>query len=150
MFGVERNTAAAIAAEPDLREVVRQAAMLLPRLTELVRRCRTEADPGVDLARSCGALVSAWGGLRLRVQRVRQSAATAHLDELLRVQQRIVAEASQLAFREHTARWSLVAAAFGDGLTESADELLGLAAALSGRLPPVTVAAGTPHDPAIG
>jgi hypothetical protein len=130
MLGVDRSAAAAIAAQPDLCVVVRQAAMLLPRLTELVHRCRTEPDPGAELARSCGALASAWTRLSEQVQQAGPSAATLHLEQLLRVQQRITVEASQLAFREHTPRWERVAAAFGDGLTDAADELLLLAAEL--------------------
>lgn len=113
-----------------VREVVREAATLLSPLAAVVARCRTEPDPRQDLARACGALVSAYGALRERLCALPQEPLVVRLDNMLYLQQRIVDEAAHLAFRPHGERWAKIAAAFGDGLTDSSDELLMMAARL--------------------
>ncbi|MGH8962138.1 MAG: hypothetical protein ACRDWT_13285 [Jatrophihabitantaceae bacterium] len=118
------------AADAGLRDIVREAASLLPAVVAAVERCRTEFDPRQDLARVCGALTSAFGSLRNRLEAVPSSPLVDRIDTMLYLEQRIVTEAARLAFRAHNDRWSSVARAFGDGLTESSDELLLLAARL--------------------
>lgn len=118
------------AADAELRDVVRAAARLLPTLVAVVERCRTEPDPGQNLARACGSLVRDYGVLRTRLEDVPGSPLVAGVDRTLYLQQRIVHEASRLAFRPRTPRWAQLARSFGDGLTDSSDELLRLAARL--------------------
>lgn len=118
------------AVDGELRDVVRQAAGLLPTLVALVERCRTEPDPRPDLACACGSLISAYGALRERLRALPPSPLADRVDTLIYTEQRIVDEAALLAFRPHTDRWHGVAKAFGDGQTASSDELLLLAARL--------------------
>ena len=118
------------AVDVELRTIVQQAASLLPATVAVVERCRTDPDPGQDLARRCGQLGSAFARLRDQLSFLPRSELVDRVDTMLRFEQRIVHEASRLAFRPHTERWLRVAAAFGDGLTDSADELLHLAARL--------------------
>jgi hypothetical protein len=113
-----------------LPSVVRRAASLLPALVDAVERCRTDPDPGQALARACGALISAMGRLRDDLWLVPRSPRVEYVDRLLYSQQRIVEEASLLAFRPRSPNWSRVANSFGDGLTDASDELLDLAATL--------------------
>lgn len=118
------------AEDAELRAIVRQAATLLPAVVTSVERCRTDPDPGQDLARQCGRLGSQFAALRERLWSLPRSELVERVDTMLRLEQRVVHEASRLAFRPHTDRWFRVAASFGDGLTDSADELLHLAAQL--------------------
>lgn len=118
------------AADVELRAIVREAASLLPAMVAAIEHCRTDPDPGQQLARRCGELVSAFTGLRDRLYDLPPSELVDRVDAMLRFEQRIAHEASRLAFRPHTDRWLRVAASFGDGLTDSADELLQLAAQL--------------------
>lgn len=113
-----------------LRDIVREAAALLTPMVAVVERCRTEPNPRQDLARACGAVISSYGVLRERLWSIPTSPLVTRVDDILYVEQRIVDEAARLAFRPHTDRWFKVAKAFGDGLTDSADELLVLAARL--------------------
>ena len=118
------------ATEVELRDIVRQAASLLPEMVAVVECCRTDPDPGQALARRCGELNSAFAGLCDRLFLLPSSNLVDRVDTMVRMEQRIVHEASRLAFRPHTERWFRVAASFGDGLTDSSDELLQLAAQL--------------------
>jgi hypothetical protein len=123
---LERMTA------PDarLRDIVREGAALLTPMVAVVERCRTEPNPRQDLARACGALISSYGALRERLWSIPTSPLVTRVDDILYLEQRIVDEAARLAFRPHTHGWFKVAKAFGDGLTDSSDELLLLAARL--------------------
>jgi hypothetical protein len=114
----------------EVRSIVRAAATLLPRLCAVVERCRTEDDPGCDLARACGELSSAYHRLLERTLALPTTELTERIDLLLRHELRIVREAGLLAFRPHGPRWRHLAQSFGDGQTESSDELLRLAARL--------------------
>ena len=114
----------------EVRVVVRAAATLLPRVWMIVERCRTEPDPGRDLARTCGSLSSCYNDLLERLLLLPSTELTERVDLLLRHELRLIREASLLAFRPHGPRWKGVAAAFGDGQTECSDELLQLAARL--------------------
>jgi hypothetical protein len=116
------------AVDVELRAIVRQAASLLPALVAVVECCRTDPDPGQELARQCGELNSAFARLIDQLFLLPRSALVDRVETMLRMEQRIVHEASRLAFRPHTERWLRVAASFGDGLTDSSDELLHLAA----------------------
>ena len=127
---VQRYRDGMTAVDAELREVVRRGATLLPRLVALVERCRTEPDPGRDLARACGGVISEYGALRERLWPLPTSPLLERVDVLLRFEQRILDEAVRLAYRPHTDHWPTVAKAFGDGLTDSSDELLLLAARL--------------------
>jgi hypothetical protein len=117
--------------DAELGAVVRRAASLLPAVARAVERCRTDPDPGQDLARACGSLVSRYGALREELSALPATALRDRVDRMLHLQQRIVAVASQLAFRPRSPRWPQLARSFGDGLTDSADELLALAARCS-------------------
>ena len=124
------NQAATDPVGAELRLIVRAGATLLPQLAAAVERCRTEPDPGRDLARACGALSSAYNRLIEQLHLLPASPMTERLTLLLTHELRIVEEATLLAFRPHDHRWTALARAFGDGLTASADELLLLAARL--------------------
>jgi hypothetical protein len=128
VFGVDPT----VATDTDtvVREIVRAAATLLPRLAAVVEQCRTEPDPGRELARACGSVSSSYHQLRERLLSLPDTAMTQRLDVLLRHELRILEEATKLAYRPRTSRWPALSKAFGDGLTGPADELLLLAARL--------------------
>ncbi len=111
-----------------IRDVARSGATLLPQVVAVVERCRTDPDPRQDLARACGTLISEYGQLRARLAELTLTPLIERIDCILHLQQRVVDEAAHLAFRPRPDRWAQVAQSFGDGLTNSADELLALAA----------------------
>ena len=56
--------------DTELRLVVLEGAALVPKVEELVQRCTTDPDPGHDLARACGEVVSATRGADCRGRRL--------------------------------------------------------------------------------
>lgn len=111
--------------------LVRAAATLVPKLAHCVERCTSEADPGQELARACGAVASQYLVLQRELDRLPRSGLTDEVDRLLSYQQLVLAQAANLAFRPHSAGWYRLAARFGDGWGEPADRLIQLAARLS-------------------
>ena len=122
-----------VPAYPELTEIVRAAAGLLPRTWRAIARCRTDPDPGGDLARECGGVVREYVALWERLQALPPDDLSRRVGRLLRCQMELTAQASNLAFRIRDDAWPRMAAHFGDGQGAAADELLYLAAALSRR-----------------
>ncbi len=120
-----------MAANRDLSDVILRGAALVDEVELLVFRCRTEPDPGGDLARSCGRVMSRYCDLRQRLSEMPRSALAAQVERLLHYELRIVEQASLLAFRPRDRRWGDLATAFGDGVGAPADELRRLAAELA-------------------
>jgi hypothetical protein len=116
----------------DLSDVICAGAALLPRVDYVVWRCRTDADPGGELARACGELVSKYCALRDRLSAMPRSALSSRVEQLLSYQQQIVRQASLLAFRPRDSHWPALATAFGDGAGAPTRELQRLAADLTG------------------
>jgi hypothetical protein len=120
-----------VPAYPELTEIVRAAASLLPRTRRAIARCRTDPDPGGELARECGDVVREYVALWERLQVLPRDELSHRVARLLRCQMELIAQASHLAFRIHDETWPRMAAHFGDGQGAAADELLYLAADLS-------------------
>jgi hypothetical protein len=118
-------------ADPELSEIVRAAASLVPKVAHLIERCTTEADPGCELARACGEVSSVHWALQDRLATLSRTPLVEQVDRLLAYQLQLLAQASALAFRPRSAGWYRVAARFGDGWGEPADQLIRLAADLS-------------------
>lgn len=116
---------------PELTEIVRAAASLLPRTRRAIARCRTEAEPGGDLARECGGVVREYVALWERLERVPPDELSHRVGRLLACQMELTSQAAHLAFRVRDEAWPMLAARFGDGQGSVADELLYLAADLS-------------------
>jgi hypothetical protein len=78
------------APDAELRDIVREAATLLPPVVAVVERCRTEPDPRQDLARACGAVISSYAALRERLRSIPTSPLVTRVDNMLYVEQRMV------------------------------------------------------------
>lgn len=117
-------------APAEVRVLVRAAATLVPKLARCVARCTTEADPGQDLARACGAVASSYLTLQRDLERMPRSGLVDELGRLLDYQQLVLAQAASLAFRPRSTGWYRLAARFGDGWGEPAARLIELAALL--------------------
>ncbi|MGX7677637.1 hypothetical protein ACSMXN_01930 [Jatrophihabitans sp. DSM 45814] len=117
-------------ADSELRPVVRAAATLVPKVAHLVERCTTEADPGSELAMMCGKLASAHVALQTQLARLPRTPLVEQVDCLINNQLKLVTQASALAFRPRSSGWYRLAAQFGEGWGDPADELIRLAARL--------------------
>ena len=116
--------------DTELRLVVLEGASMVPQVHELVQRCTTHPDPGQELARACGEVVSAYLDLRKRVWVMPQNPLTRHVEQLLDYQQQILEQAALLAFRPRlgsSGRWAALAARFGRVSDAPGDELIQLA-----------------------
>jgi hypothetical protein len=135
---VDTNDAAAAqeAIDPDVAVIIRYGAGMLDDVEDAVRRCRLDPDPGADLARTCGTLVSGYLALRERLAVLPPSAITRRVDQLLNYALLLTDQASLLAFRDRDEHWAALAAGFGDGLGAPAEELRRLARRI--RTAPVT------------
>lgn len=116
--------------DPELAEVIRAGAKLLPAVDRAIEHCRTVPDPGGGLAQECGDLVSAYLGLRKQVWKMPTSALVQKVEQLLNYEQQILQQASLLAFRPHDKYWVRLAKDFGASGGPS-DELIQLAAEVS-------------------
>lgn len=116
----------ASASEAQLREIIREAATMVPEASSLVHRCRTERDPGQDLAVACGRVASAYFALRERVRSLTSTPQTKHVEQLLNFQQQVLEQASLLAFRPRDGHWHDLARRFGEDSSAPSDELLRL------------------------
>jgi hypothetical protein len=114
----------------DLSDVILSGAALLGQVEFLVYRCRTEPDPGGELARACGEVMSRYCELRQRLSSMPRSALATKVERLLSYELHIVEQASLLAFRPRDRHWSDLSTAFGDGTGAPADELRRLATEL--------------------
>jgi hypothetical protein len=113
-----------------LAEIVRAAATLVPEVARVIQRCTTSVDPGCELARACGEVASAYSALHMRLADLPRTSLVDEVDRLLNYQLHLLVQASGLAFRPRSPGWDRVAARFGDGWGEPADELIRLAARL--------------------
>jgi hypothetical protein len=109
-------------------EIILAAAALVPAVARLIDRCRTEPDPGCELARACGEAASRLCGLQQRLAVQSRDGLVDEVDALLTYQARLVTEASALAFRPRGPAWNRLAQRFGDGWGPPADALIELAA----------------------
>lgn len=126
--------------EPELAGIIRHGAGMLEDVENAIRHCRTDPHPSPELAKTCGTLVSGYLALRLNLAVLPPSELTRRVDGLLNYALELTGQASMLAFRPHDGHWDALAAGFGDGLGEPADDLRGLAESLTGF---VTGGAGT-------
>jgi hypothetical protein len=115
-------------ASEETAEVIRAAATLVPTVVHLIDRCKTEPDPGSELARACGETVSKLCALQARLSDQTSNALVRQVDLLLGCQVRLLAEASALAFRPRGPAWDRVAARFGDSWGAASDAFIDLAA----------------------
>ncbi|MDQ1731623.1 MAG: hypothetical protein QOK10_1782 [Pseudonocardiales bacterium] len=113
-----------------LAEIVRAAATLVPKAARVIQQCTNSVDPGCELARACGEIASAYSALHLRLSDLPRTTLVDQVDRLLNYQLHLLVQASGLAFRPRGPGWHRVAANFGDGWGEPADELIRLAARL--------------------
>jgi hypothetical protein len=116
--------------DTELRLVVLEGASLVPRVRELVQRCTTDPDPGQDLARACGQVVSDYLDLRKRLWAMPQNAQIRRVELLLDYQQQILEQAALLAFRPRLGsggRWAALAARFGHETDVPGEQLIQLA-----------------------
>ena len=103
---------------------------MVPQVHELVQRCTAHPDPGQELARACGEVVSAYLDLRKRVWVMPQTPQTHHVEQLLDYQQQILEQAALLAFRPRLGsggRWAALAARFGHETDAPGEQLIQLA-----------------------
>ncbi len=112
----------------ELADIIRYGADMLDDVEDAVRRCRSAGDPGSDLARTCGTLMSGYLALRSRLSTLPATATALRVDELLNYALVLIDQASLLAFRVRDEHWQQLADEFGDGLGAPADELRELAA----------------------
>ncbi len=119
------GTVSAIGTE--LAGIIRYGAGMLDDVEEAVRRCRTDRDPGADLAKTCGTLVSGYLALRTWLSALPRTAMTVRVDQLLNYALTVTDQASLLAFRARDEHWQQLADQFGDGLGAPAAELRSLA-----------------------
>ena len=116
--------------DTELRLIVLEGASLVPNVHELVQRCTTDPDPGQDLARACGQVVSDYLDLRKRLWAMPQNAQIRQIERLLDYQQQILEQGALLAFRPRlgsSGRWAALAARFGQVSDAPGDELIRLA-----------------------
>lgn len=115
----------------ELAEVIAAGSALIPDVELVVARCRTEPDPGRDLAVECGRIASAYFALRKRLWPMPKSELRDTIEGLLNYQQQLVEQASMLAYRPHDSHWDRLASRFGAGGGAPADELARLADQIS-------------------
>jgi hypothetical protein len=113
--------------DPDLAAIIRYGVGMLDDVEDAIRRCRSGAEPGSELASTCGTLVSGYLALRERLSDQPPTALTARVDQLLNYAMMLTDQASQLAFRPRDDHWPALRAEFGDGLGAPAEELRRLA-----------------------
>lgn len=118
--------------DPALAQIVREGASMLEDVTDVVRHCRSDADPSSALARRCGSLTSRYLALLRRTQALPSSPMQRRVYELLNYHMELTAQASMLAFRPHDEHWPALAQGFGDGPGEPARVLRQLADEVSG------------------
>jgi hypothetical protein len=118
-----------------LADIIRYGAGMLDDVEDAVRRCRSEAEPGADLARTCGTLVSGYLTLRERLGALPATPLSLRVDQLLNYALLVTDQASLLAFRARDEQWQRLADEFGDGLGAPAEELRALAALTENRPP---------------
>ncbi len=127
------GTRPADAVDGELADIIRYGAGMLDDVEDAVRRCRTEPDPGADLAKTCGTLVSGYLTLRRRLGALPATPLSLRVDQLLKYALLLTDQASLLAFRPRDEHWQRLADEFGDGLGAPADELRALAAIAGNR-----------------
>jgi hypothetical protein len=122
------------AATEELSDVVRAAAMLVPKVARLIDRCTSESDPGRELARACGEISSIHVALQLRLEVLPRTSLVLSIERLLNYQLQILRQASALAFRPRDHTWYRLAAGY-DSWGDPADEIIRLAARLCSAAP---------------
>lgn len=114
--------------DPELRQIIKRGAELIPQVKELVAKCTATEEATGELAHAVGTVASEYLAMRKKLWDRADEPLAAEVELLLNFHQQILEQASILAFRPRGGgHWDELAGRFGDGAGDSTKRLEQLA-----------------------